>query len=230
MPRSRVRPARRKKRQPKAQQQTGLITYEVVLTLPNGESSVRTASGRTPVDAVNQARTDFVEEMRKVVLAAPARYRIKEQRPALKTVTPHDLAVEMGIEATPQQEQIMDAVMAGESVEIRSGRKGPTLSSSRRTPADIALAPMPPKGAEGTAYEPDDQVKIIWLTAREEQGDSPARKESASHVMQAPRSPDLTWCGARQQFRHTERVGAYSEVTCPKCLSAVAKNAPKAWR
>lgn len=43
-------------------------------------------------------------------------------------------------------------------------------------------------------------------------------------------SPGLSWCGAKSQFRHVTRPGKRDEVTCTKCLRAMAANQPKAWR
>lgn len=36
------------------------------------------------------------------------------------------------------------------------------------------------------------------------------------------------WCGVQPQFRHRTRPGDASEVTCPRCLSALRRGRPYA--
>lgn len=49
------------------------------------------------------------------------------------------------------------------------------------------------------------------------------------HLIQDGSSHDLSWCGAKRQFRHVARKGTRSEVTCKKCLKQIAENRPLAW-
>lgn len=41
--------------------------------------------------------------------------------------------------------------------------------------------------------------------------------------------PNLAWCGAKSQFRHSVRPGTADEVTCAKCLRQIAKGQPLSW-
>lgn len=41
--------------------------------------------------------------------------------------------------------------------------------------------------------------------------------------------PDLTWCGAKRQFKHVSRPGTRDEVTCSKCLRQIKRNQPLSW-
>lgn len=42
-------------------------------------------------------------------------------------------------------------------------------------------------------------------------------------------SPDLSWCGSRQQFRHIERDGTVEDVTCKTCLRRIRLGRPLAF-
>lgn len=49
------------------------------------------------------------------------------------------------------------------------------------------------------------------------------------HLAQDPPNERLAWCGARAQFRHLHRDGSVHDVTCPRCVTAIRQQQPRAF-
>lgn len=212
--------------------------YQVTLFLEGGNTVEERVSIRGNAnDAVLAAKRQYADRVRSLVMRstgiaqpvvevaqvprtalAPHGARKAGKSTALHEMVDRFVTEGLGMEVTEQQVDLATSFL--DEAEIV------------RHPADLPepVEVATPAERPAPAYGPDDAVQIFWVAAREKTRTSEARAEGPKHVMQYPSHTNLSWCGVKSQFRHNQKIQPFSEVTCPRCLAAVAKNQPKAWR